>query len=102
MKKIIIFIFLTLLFACSPKIMNNSIREAYNEHQLDSICQVENLPNDLDKWHYSDIYDYETHKKITQYVFIKEMNRKNETVYIITFVDSTYHFTKRVVKHIKK
>ena len=91
------------MFACSPKMtMTNSIRGEYNEYQLDSICNVEKLPNDLEKWHYSDIYDYETHEKITQYVFIKEYNKKNEIIYIITVADSTYHFTKRVVTQIKK
>lgn len=105
MKKIIIFIlsFIFLAISCStPRIMTNSLKGVYNQYQLDSICNVELLPVDLDKWHYSDIYDYETHEKFKQYVFIKESNKKNEVIYIITVDDSTYYFTKRVVNTIQK
>lgn len=104
MKKIIIIIFasLFLAFACSPRIMMNSIRGTYNEYQLDSICNVERLPNDLNKWYGTPIYDYETHEKIDQYVFIKEYKWGSEVIYTITAVDSTYHFTKRIVEKIQK
>ena len=47
-------------------------------------------------------YDYETNEKISQYVFIKEYNRKGEVIYTTTVDDSTYYFTKRVVEKIKK
>lgn len=104
MKKIIIFILfsLFLIAACSPKIMKNLIKEKYNEYQLDSICQVEKLPNDMKKWHGSFLYDYETNERIDQYVFIKEYNRKNEVIYTIIVDDSVYYFTKRIVEQIKK
>ena len=104
MKKIIIFILfsLFLLFSCSPKIMMNSIRGAYSEYQFDSICHVERLPDDLTKWYSTVFYDYETKEKISQYVFIKEYNRKGEVIYTTTVDDSTYYFTKRVVEKIQK
>ena len=103
MKKIIIiFVSLFLAFACSPKIMLNSIKGTYNIHQVDSICNVERLPDDLTEWHGTTIYDYETNERINQYVFIKEYNRKNEVIYTITVDDSTYYFTKRVVEKIQK
>lgn len=103
MKKIIIiFVFLFLAFACSPKIMLNSIKGTYNIHQVDSICNVERLPDDLTKWYGTTLYDYETNERIDQYVFIKEYNRKNEVIYTITVDDSTYYFTKRVVEKIQK
>lgn len=103
MKKIIIiFISLFLAFACSPKIMMNSIKGTYNMHQVDSICNVERLPDDLTKWHGTTLYDYETNERIDQYVFIKEYSRKNEVIYTITVDDSTYYFTKRVVEKIQK
>jgi hypothetical protein len=90
------------MFACAPIRMSNSIRGVYNEYQLDSICQVERLPDDLTKWHGIEFYDYETNERIRQYIFIKELKRKNETIYTITVEDSTYYFTKRVVEQIKK
>lgn len=103
MKKIIIiFVFLFLAFACSPKIMMNSIKGTYNIHQVGSICNVERLPDDLTEWHGTTLYDYETNERINQYVFIKEYNRKNEVIYTITVDDSTYYFTKRVVEKIQK
>jgi hypothetical protein len=104
MKKIIIIIFATLFlaFACSPRIMMNSIRGTYNEYQLDSICNVERLPNDLNKWYGTFLYDYETNEKINQYIFIKEYSWKNETIYTIVVDDSTYYFTKRIVEKIQK
>lgn len=103
MKKIIIiFVSLFLAFACSPKIMMNSIKGTYNIHQVDSICNVERLPDDLTEWHGTALYDYETNERINQYVFIKEYNRKNEVIYTITVDDSTYYFTKRVVEKIQK
>jgi uncharacterized protein YxeA len=103
MKKIIIiFVSLFLAFACSPKIMMNSIKGTYNIHQVDSICNVERLPDDLTEWHGTTLYDYETNERINQYVFIKEYNRKNEVIYTITVDDSTYYFTKRVVEKIQK
>ena len=80
----------------------NAIKGAYNEYQLDSICRVERLPNDMEEWYGTLIYDYETNKKIDQYVFIKECNRKSEVIYTITVEDSTYYFTKRVVEKIQK
>lgn len=103
MKKIIIILVsLFLAFACSPKIMMNSIKGTYNIHQVDSICRVERLPDDLTEWHGTALYDYETNERINQYVFIKEYNRKNEVIYTITVDDSTYYFTKRVVEKIQK
>ena len=80
----------------------NSLKGAYNEYQLDSICRVERLPDDLSKWYGTFIYNYETNEKIDQYVFIKEYNRKSEVIYTITVEDSTYYFTKRVVEQIQK
>lgn len=80
----------------------NSIKGTYNEYQLDSICTVERLPDDLTKWHGTTFYDYETNEKVNQYVFIKESNRKGEVIYTITVDDSTYYFTKRVVEKIQK
>ena len=103
MKKIIIiFVSLFLAFACSPKIMMNSIKGTYTMYQVDSICRVERLPDDLTEWHGTILYDYETNERIDQYVFIKEYSRKNEVIYTITVDDSTYYFTKRVVEKIQK
>lgn len=94
--------FFLLMFACTPLRMVNSIRGTYNEYQLDSICRVERLPEDLTKWHGTDIYDYETNEKISQYVFIRDIKRKSEIIYTITVDDNTYYFTKRVVEQIQK
>ena len=104
MKKIIIIILsaLFLVMSCSPRIMMNSLKGTYNEYQLDSICRVERLPDDLSKWYGTFIYNYETNEKIDQYVFIREYNRKSEIIYTITVEDSTYYFVKRVVEQIQK
>ena len=79
--------------------MMNTIKGTYSEYQLDSICHIEKLPNDMSKWHGSFLYDYETNEKINQYVFIKEYNRKNEVIYTITVDDSVYYFTKSRIHH---
>lgn len=104
MKKIIIIFLVSLFlaFACSPRIMMNSIKGAYDIHQLDSICRVERIPDDLAKWHGTFLYDYETNEQINQYVFIKELKWNDEAIYTITVDDSTYYFTKRVVEKIQK
>lgn len=102
MKKIIILFFVFLMFACTSRIMTNSIKGEYNEYQLDSICRVEKLPNDLEKWYGTLLYDYETQEKINQYIFIKDSNWKNEVIYTIIVDDSTYYFTKRIVEKIQK
>lgn len=107
MKKIIIFIlfFIFLGIGCTTtRVMRNSIKSMYIQYQFDSICQVERLPNDLDKWHGNFLYDYETNKKIAQYIFIKNIDRKNEIIYTITVNDndSVYYFAKRIVEKIQK
>lgn len=107
MKKIIIFIlfFIFLCIGCTTtRVLRNSIRSMYKQYQFDSICQVERLPNDLDKWHGNFLYDYETNKKIAQYIFIKNIDRKNEIIYTITVNDndSVYYFAKRIVEKIQK
>lgn len=78
--------------------MTNSIKGVYNSYQLDSVCNIERIPYDLEQWHNNFFYDYETNEKINQYIFVKNQ----DVIYTITVDDSIYYFTKRIVQKIQK
>lgn len=69
-----------------------------NNRQLDSICVVDGISRDLDKWILTSYYDYETHNRVDRYVFIKLISETDELTYILTPKDTLYRITKRIVK----
>lgn len=73
-----------------------------NKHELDSICNVNNIPViSNDNWIYSMFKDDISETYIHQYVFISK-NDTTEKTYICTDLDSMYRFNIRTLKKIKK
>ena len=71
-----------------------------NARQLDSVCVVDGLSTDLEKWLVMTFYDYETGEKIDRYAFVKIIGQGEELTYILTPRDTLYEMTKRFVKEI--
>lgn len=67
-----------------------------NNRQLDSICTVDVLPRDLSSWSKSSFTDYETQKRLTKMMYIKHLDSKSETIYILVPKDTLYKITKRI------
>ena len=74
--------------------------DTINARQLDSVCVVDGLSTDLEKWLKMGFYDYETGKVVDRYAFIKTMAENEEMTYILTPIDTLYILTKRYVKEI--
>ena len=51
--------------------------------QLDSICVVDTLEQDINKWYSTTFTDYPTNQNVTKKVFVKT-NSKKQTFYILT------------------
>lgn len=74
--------------------------DTINARQLDSVCVVDGLSTDLEKWLKMGFYDYETRKVVDRYAFIKTMAENEEMTYILTPIDTLYILTKRYVKEV--
>ena len=74
--------------------------DTINARQLDSVCVVDGLSNDLSKWLVMSFYDDETGNKIDRYAFIKMIGDDGELTYILTPIDTLYVLTKRYVTEI--
>ena len=70
--------------------------QVINNRQLDSICIVDVLPRNLNEWTSSNFYDYETGIKTVKKMYIKELNDRNELIYILIPRDTLYKITKRI------
>lgn len=65
--------------------------------QLDSVCVVDMLPKDLNEWNSTSFYDYETNKRIIEWMYIKELGKEYEAIYIlIPKTNTSYKLTKRI------
>lgn len=73
------------------------IKHEYNAYQVDSMCVVDNLPQNFDGWYRQAFQDFETGKYIIRYSYIKEMNENNEMIYIVTDRGEMYTVSKRKV-----
>lgn len=69
-----------------------------NSRQLDSVCFVDGLARELDKWLVVTYNDYETGEAITRYAYVKVIGESDELTYILTPKDTLYQLTKRFVK----
>lgn len=86
-----------MLISCStPWAGYQSIISKYNntytEWQFDSICESENIPNNLDKWLHTPLQDYETKYRIYRYSYILD----DSLMFIVT-KDSFYTVNKRIL-----
>lgn len=81
--------------------MYNQFDSFYQREQVDSICHIEGIPSNLDKWKTYVLVDGETNDPIPQYFYISK-NDSLEYVYTLTDLDSLYRFKKRVTKRMNK
>lgn len=99
-----ILLLITFLCACSKYIMYNSVHGIYTKFQVDSICKIERIPSNFNKWIDGSLVDYESNDSIYQYMYIKQYKGKetDEVIYNVLIKDTLYQFNKRVVELNKK
>ena len=69
----------------------------YTQHQVDSMCVADGLPETFDDWIRRGYLDYETNTNIVRYMYIKDMNDNYEMIYIVTPRGEIYVVSKRKV-----
>ena len=78
--------------------MMNEYEEIFTQWQLDSICDVDGIVHDLNKWYIVGMRDYETKENVTQYLYIHTLG-EYECIYRVQKMnDGTYKITKRITK----
>lgn len=110
MKKLLLALVMMLIIACTPKSIFNDGSKLiegqmvnlwvayYSQHQLDSMCIADTLP-ELSNWQYIENKDYETGKKISLYFYLKQDTIINqELLYKAEKNDYEYKVTKRLTK----
>lgn len=104
MKKYILTLLFLFISGCASYkyVMYNEIDATFNKYQIDSLCDVNNIPDDLSYWKNVNYLDYETNALIQQYLYI--VNDSVDATYTITILysDSLYKFKKRITKKIKQ
>lgn len=69
----------------------------FTHAQFDSICVADAIPVDLELWKSYSSRDYETNKVVTEYMFIKKLEKNGEEIYRLMIVDeNTYNIYKRI------
>lgn len=99
-----------LMIACTPKSifndgskiiegqMSNLEVVYYNQHQMDSMCIADTLP-ELSNWQLIENRDYESGNKISLYFYLKQDTIINqELLYRAEKNDSEFKVTKRLTK----
>ena len=102
MKKVLYIFLIALACACAPQSIykgsNDNMKYAYElvltDSQLDSLCNAENIPSNLSKWHNFTLRYKYTNKILTSYMFISK-NDTMEIVYILK-KDSLNFLKKRI------
>lgn len=110
MKKVLgFFIAFMLLFVVGCKTQNSveeitfgsTMKISYtlkvNERQIDSICNVDLLPN-YRTWLSAKFTDYETNTVYLKRMYIKEYSDEEEIIYIIIGDNEPYKITRRIVE----
>lgn len=69
----------------------------YTQHQVDSMCVADGLPETFDDWIRRGYLDYETNTNIVRYMYIKDLNDNYEMIYIVTPRGEIYVVSKRKV-----
>ena len=96
MKKIILFLIILLVFACGPIYnLTNDFNCYYTQEQVDSVCYVERIPKNLDKW--NTMNQFIDSIPLKQYVYIKSTD-STQTIWTLTDLDSLYKFKKKTLK----
>lgn len=101
MKKIILLFIALLIYACGGPsyLMTRNFDKYYNIHQVDSVCKIERIPSDLNKWSRMAMADDST--AFYQYMY-RKANDSIEFVWTITELDTVYRFKKRTLNIIDK
>ena len=101
MKKIILLFIALLIYECGGPsyLMTRNFDKYYNIHQVDSICKVERIPSDLNKWSRMAMTDDSTAFYQSMY---RKANDSTEFVWTITELDTVYRFKKRTLNIIDK
>ena len=111
MKKLLFVMVMMLMLACTPKSifndgskiiegqMSNLEVVYYNQHQMDSMCIADTLP-ELSNWQLIENRDYESGNKISLYFYLKQDTIINqELLYKAEKNDSEFKVTKRLTKN---
>lgn len=100
MKRLILLITLLLIFACGPIYqLSTDYDTYYTQEQVDSVCVVERIPNDLNKW--TPIYMSDGSTAFKQYTYIKSTD-STQVIWTLTDLDSLYKFKRKTLKIIDK
>lgn len=103
------FMFIFIFITCSTKTiqtvyqqgdldMFNEYEGYYSQYQLDSICVVDTLEIDLNKWLYIPLRDDETKENVSLYLYIKSLG-EHESIYRVQKINNDlYKITKRITK----
>ena len=110
MKKLLFILVMMLILACTPKSifndgskiiegqMSNLEIVYYNQHQMDSMCIADTLP-ELSNWQLIENRDYESGNKISLYFYLKQDTIINqELLYRAEKNNSEFKVTKRLTK----
>ena len=89
-------------FGNAPTYVDSTIGR-YNRVQFDSICTVEELPNDLYKWISLGLKDFETNKPILSFTIYRDKVDSPEDIVFNTQLeinnnDTVFIFEKREIK----
>lgn len=96
MKRIILILFLLITFSCGPLYqLTGDFDNYYIQEQVDSVCKVEKIPQNLDKWSKMTMTDDST--SFYQYMYIKSTD-SSQTIWTLTDMDSLYRFKKKTLK----
>ena len=109
MKKIFTFLLmLFLMFSCKTykntgeitfgtSSMQNLYEMTITQHQIDSICDADMLPN-YNEWLKARFTDYETNTVFVKRMYLKSCSDENEVIYILIGENEPYKITKRIAE----
>lgn len=96
MKRLILLITLLLIFACGPIYqLSTDYDTYYTQEQVDSVCVVERIPKNLNKW--TPIYMSDGSTAFKQYTYIKSTD-STHFIWTLTDLDSLYKFKRKTLK----
>jgi len=78
--------------------MYNAFEREFTRIQFDSICKVDRISNDLNKWYIFSSRDGENGLPFNEYMYIKYDNISESIYRLIKIDNNTYKITKRIKK----
>ncbi|MBR6906964.1 hypothetical protein IKN40_00180 [bacterium] len=76
--------------------MYNTFESNFTLSQFDSICTVDKISKDLNKWHKLSGRDGETNQIYTIYMYIKSLGQSECIYRLVKNNDKSYKITKRI------